>query len=554
MTQEDLYDAITNVKDPLVDEASQTPPLKKPAGRSNWAGITAAAALALVIAAGGWALSRWRPGGNAPNAPTTNGTALRPDGWGASGSASNAPEHRAPAPSAGEGNGGLADSTPFMSYAGPVLPLTALEGGGELQARRELTFDFSPWTGTWRSDLLVTDSYTLINPTGEDKTLTLLYPFVSSLREVAERTPALTAEGEARSAALRAGGYAGGFQGVPGGQGDGSEAQLNLAKPGSWEAYRALLSDGRYLDAALGEYPDLSGVPVTVYKFTGAYGPEPDEKAGRPNPSIRASFDLDYDRTTVLSYGFHGGRYDRENGKMIQEFSIPQQGEPGYGEAYFLYVLGDDLQALSTGGYVTGGTDDGTPKLEDCGVTVERYETDLESALAEAAELMFRREDWGTSSGETGGEQPDFHLYFGLMKEFLCSCGPLAENGSARYHTGWLEDLDFVHVDRVFYLETEVTVPAGESAVVTARSRKEASFDFFGARTEGQDLYGYDMLTTLGSSLTFTAQTARTENTGGLELVRQNCGFDWDEGVDEVALDPAAEHYFLEVRRTGQPE
>lgn len=547
MTPETLYDALTNVKDALVEEAAdpRIVVVKKRANWLKWGSI--AAAVVLVLGAGGWwAVSHMHMGSSA-------------------------------------GGGGHEDgSTVFMSYAGPVFPLTALEGGEGVTAERRLTYDFSPWIKTWWSnedeaasrtwltdeerqevldnynewfpegghyvsstDLLVTDAYTLENPTEEAKTVKLLYPFVSSLRDLADNTPALTVDGAVLETTLHAGGYSGGFQAVEGS--DDTELLLNLAQLNSWEQYKALLSDGRYLDAALGEYPDLSDTPVIVYKFTDAYGPERDNDAGIPNPSIRAYFDLDYDKTTVLSYGFHGASWDWENGKMVQEFSIPRSGWSDYGVPNFLYILGDDIQNLTTGGYVTGGTDFDTPKLDGCGVTVERYETDLESALREAAGLMY-------GAGERADDPdrpalPDFGLYFGLMKEFLCSYGPLSADGPERYGTGWLENLDFANVDRVFYLEGSVTIPAGGSAEVAAHICKDASFDFYCAHTENQGIYGYDMVTRLGSSLDFTAQTARTVNTDGLEIVRQNYGFDWANGIDEVELDQSVEHYYLEVRR-----
>lgn len=519
MTRENLYDALTNVKDALVEEAAnpRIPVVKTRANWLKWGSI--AAAVVLVLGAGGWwALSHIRFGSSAA------------------------------------GGGGHEDgSTVFMSYAGPVFPLTAMEGGEDLTAERHLTYDFYRWTQDQSlvfADLQVTDTYTLQNPTGKDKTVTLLYPFVSSLVDLDrhyEHTPVLISGEEELDTVLHAGGYSGGFEGAVGSEDSGP--MLNLAQLNSWEQYKALLSDGRYLEAALGEYPDLSDLPVTVYKFTDAYGPEADSKAGAPNPTIRAYFDLDYDKTLVLSYGFHGASWDRENGKMIQEFSIPRPGSRNYGEPYFLYVLGDGIRNLTTGGYVTGGTDDDTPELDGCGVTVERYETDLESALREAAELMWGGADWDSAAGEIDADRTDFELYFGLMKEFLCSYGSLSGKDVARYHTGWLEELDFAVVDRVFYLETEVTVPAGGSVEVSAHMRKEASYDFYCAHTENRGIYGYDMVTRLGSTLDFTAQAAKTVNTDGLEIVRQNYGFDWENGVNEVTLDPSVEHYYLEVRR-----
>lgn len=548
MKREELYDAITDVRDELVDEAGRVAPVKKPVNWKKWGGIAAAAAL--VIGAGGWWAVNNIGGMNF-------------------------------APGASAGGGGHDGSTVFMSYAGPVFPLTALEGGEDLTVERHVTYDFSPWIKYWWSnedeagsrtglteeeqqhvletynewypeggryrsttDLLVTDSYTLTNSTEEVETVTVLYPFVSFLYGLYEDMPVLTANGTELDTVACAGGYSGGFQGVEGSDDD--EQLLNLHQLNSWEQYRDLLSDGRYLARALGEYPDLSDVPVIVYRFSDYYGPEPDEKAGHPNPSIRAGFDLDYDRTTVLSYGFHGMSWNEEAGTMIQEFSIPRPYNPWYGEPYYLFVVGDDIRNLTVGGYVTGGTDSGTKTLDGCGVNVERYTTDLESALRTAAELMYGER--ARLADPDRPAQPDFEMYFGLMKDFLLSYGLLAENGIERYHTGWLEELDFANVNRVFYLEAEITVPAGESVVVEARFVKEPSYDFYCADTENKGVYGYDMVTRLGSSLVFTEQSAETVNTEEVEIVRQNYGFDWENGVNQVTLDQSVEHYYLEVR------
>ena len=454
--------------------------------------------------------------------------------------------------SASPGGGGGAGSdgaTTFMSYAGPVFPLTLREADDEISARREITFDFAPWAPggeRYSTDVLVTDAYTLTNASSEDKTVSVFYPFSGTLRELAERMPTLAADGAEVDAVLYAGGYSGGFQSP---YGDAEEPLLNLDQLDSWEGYKALLSDGRYQTSALGEYPDLSGVPVTVYKFYDYYGPEPDSDAGRPNPSIRAGFDLDYDKTTVLSYGFHGASFDRENGKMIQEFSIPRPYNPWYGHPYFLIVIGDDIQNLTTGGYVTGGTDPDVKTLDDAGVRVDRYVSDLESALRAAAELMYGGSEWLRESGA------DFELYFGLLKEFIRSYGILSEEPVERYHTGWLEELDVANVDRVFYLEAELTVPAGGSVLLTAEMRKESSFDFYGARSENQGVCGYDMVTTLGSNLICTEQTAVLFDRGQIEIIRQDFGFDLENGVHRVTLDPEQEHYYLEVKgREGRFE
>ena len=516
---ERLFEALSEIDEQKIDEAS-------PDDRTNrfqwrrWGVL--AAALVLVIGAGSYILPRL--GGS----------------------------------SAGAGGAGSDGASTFMAYAGPVFPLTLKEADSAVTAEREITLDFEPWTPVWvpdedfesggyyetSTDIRVTDSYTLTNTSEEDKTVSVLYPFSGALYRLGKCLPTLTADGAELNTTLHAGGYTGGFQGAWEGWPNRTDnpGTLNLDQVNSWDEYKVLLSDGRYQKAALEDYPDLSNVPVTVYRFYDSYGPEPDEKAGYPNPSIRAYFDLDYDKTTVLSYGFHAGRYDRENGKMIQGFSIRQSFQPGYGDPYYLVVIGDDIQNLTTGAYVTGGTDDDTKELDNAGVSVERYASDLEAILRETAELMYRRSERVQEGGA------EFEMYFGLFKEFICSYGVLSDSGVERYHTGWLTDMDVTIVDRVFYLEAEVDIPAGGSVTLKAEMTKEGSYDFACTHTENRGVYGYDMVTKLGSNLSCTGQAAVLEDRGQIQIIRQNFGFDLENGVKKVTLDPETAHYYLEVK------
>ena len=339
----------------------------------------------------------------------------------------------------------------------------------------------------------------------------MLYPFVSSLRDLVKRMPTLSVDGEELETALYPGGYSGGFQDTEG-RTDGE--RVNLRELGSWEAYRDLLSDGSYLEGALGDYPDLTGVPVTVYRFTDPWGPEEDEKAGLPNPTLRVEFELDYGRTTVLSYGFHGGSYDREAGTMGQSFSIPQEWERDHDRPYYLIVLGDDVANMTTQGYNTGGWD--TDKKVEAGVDIQRYESDLDTALREVAALLYESDMEQWSEDLWGLHHPvqatvDFEMYYGLLCDYLARYGLLSEDPAERYDTGWLEELDFEVADRVCYLEGEVTIPAGGTVEVTARLVKNASFDYYCAHTGNEGVYGYDLVTRLGSALTFTGQSAVLE-------------------------------------------
>lgn len=552
MNTELLYDAITLIDDDLIEEAGDYTPKKKNA--IHWKRWTAlAACLAVVVSVGG--LMRLGLFG----------------GMGASSGASSSNE--------GASGSGTEESRTFMSYAGPVFPLAALDDADGITVQRDLTLDFSPWERVWYSneehadetvgadsedyqealdqyyewypeggyyrsstDLLVTDTYLLTNSTAEDKTITALYPFVSDLMELDKTCPTLTADGAALEPDLICGPYSGGFQGVLGA--DDPEGSANLNQLTSWTDYKALLTDGSYLEQALADPADLSGTSVVVYEFTNAEGPARTDDI--PNPSIRVWFDMDYDRTTVLSYGFHSGSYDPDAGKMGQGFSIPQSYSPNYGEPFYLIVLGDDVENMEIEGYVTGGWDT-EKELEKFSVDLRRYETDLDSILRQCAGYIYDNNEWQYG----GGLGVEFETYYALFCDHLLAYGLLAEDGGTdRYDMGWLSNLSEVgSVDRVCYLKTEITIPAGTSVTLSAAMRKLASFDYYCAHTENHGVYGYDLVTQLGSALTFTGQTATLEDRGLIEIVRQNFGFDLSAGVSTVTLGPDTEHYYLEVRQ-----
>ena len=255
-------------------------------------------------------------------------------------------------------------------------------------------------------------------------------------------------------------------------------------------------------------------------------------------------FNLDYEKTQVLSYGFNGSLWDGENGIMGKQFSIRRQGESDYGSPYYIIVVGEDIQNVEYKGYVTGGWN--TEKTIDAGMTISRRESNLEEALRVVAESGYR------TAFEMGYFESDydygFELYFGLLKEHLMAYSSLSGNGVQRYEDGAIENMDVIGVSRVFYLEAEVTIPAGSYATVEAVSKKEPSYDFYCSNTANRKVSGYDMVTRLGSNLTFTGQTARLEDRGRIEIVRQNFGFDIENGVNEVELDMEEPHYYLEVR------
>ncbi len=451
----------------------------------------------------------------------------------------------------GSAGGGGDGDLRYMNYAGPVLPLTALGDTADITAERHIDFDFSPYipvedeyeTSTGEietrmrhySQAKVTDSYVLRNDGTEDRTLTLLYPFSGTLGET-EYHPSLTVDGETVETAFYAGPYAGGYMGALGASREEVEnGSVNLDLPECYEDYERLLSDGCYLASAMDEFPVLDQ-PVAVYRLSD-YVVEVSEEA--TNPTLQMRFYIDPDKTDVLTWHINGGHWNHETGFCGYSTSdierrpnaSPENREP---EDSYIIVLGEDITDYTLQGYRDGGCDEGEEE-DGISCTVTRYETTLGEILRELT-LEHYDELWM-------GEE----TFLGLAAELLTMNGPLAENGVDRYDEGMLDSIvGEVRIHkRVMYFAFDVTVPAGGSVTVEALTVKDESMDYIGD-DKGKD--GYDMATTLGTSLSFTEQTASLSNGDNIEIVAQNFGFDLAGGVTEVTLDQSVPHYWLEIK------
>ncbi|MBR6259250.1 MAG: hypothetical protein IKR21_03475 [Oscillospiraceae bacterium] len=463
--------------------------------------------------------------------------------------------------SANGGSGGREGMT-YMSYAGPVFPLSAMEEAPEIEAERSVDYDFSPYISTaktyetiengvsqtrsyegYRSESIVTDSYTLKNTSGEDKTMTLIYPFAARLSGDKAEKPMITVSGVPVETKLHIGPYSGSFTGAYGGEDNGET--FNLSELSSWEDCRALIEAG-YMSSAFDELPELNQ-PAVVYELKDRYGNR-SERAASTTPELRMEFNIDYDKTTVFSYGFNYFSNDYEAGLCALGTWVPHPEHPDYGQSAYIIVLGEDLGHYTLTAYTNGSQ---KKVLEDAGATVLRYECVLGEIFEKLAGVYLENYD-SVVYGEDANLLSTLSKeeFAALASEYLYDYGLLNESPKDRYAHGSLEDIfsETRSVGRIMYLTFEATVPAGGSLTVTAEMEKPASMDYFGGKgTPYRN--GYDMVTQLGSVLSFTKQTASVSNTEAIEIIRQSFGFDLENGVTKVELDMAEPHYYIDVQK-----
>ncbi|MCL2200410.1 MAG: hypothetical protein FWB75_00460 [Oscillospiraceae bacterium] len=525
MSSEKLFDALSDVRDGFITEALTYKPRKPSAHVIRWVAVAAVLALAVGLSTMFF---------------IDHGLPLPPGGTAGGGSAAVT---------------GPDNSTVFMSYAGPVFPLTLTDSAEGIQAKRSITFDFTEFgqpgaldsgIGLHANDIRVRDSYILTNTTSNDMTVQFAYPFAGSFAELDRLLPTISV-GQAglpvADTTLLAGAFSGGFQGIEGHE----DEYINLRLITQWQDYVTLLSDSSYLRRAMTKAPRLDQ-SVIVYSFTDLTA----DHAASINPTLAVGFNLDYSRTTVLSYGFHGASIDPDAGFMRQSFSIPRADLLTHERTFKLIVLGDDITDINMLGFANAGWNPDEER-DDITAVMTRSEARLGDVFEQLVNefLGFRApyvlgyDTWGFSA----------QLFHRAAAELLLDFGMLADNTARRYQTGWLEEIfsEALMMTRVFYLTAELTIPAGQSVEVTVDMIKAGSFDFFGAGSRNQGLTGYDMMTTLGSNLEFTSPIANIKGYDSIVIENQNFGFDLERGITNVYLDINVPRYFIEVVRAPSP-
>lgn len=401
----------------------------------------------------------------------------------------------------------------LLSYAGPVLPMTSLNGAEGVEVERNVDFDFTPYGDDRKYSTLgngaarITDTYKLTNTTDETMTLELVYGFQGQFIDYAEEFPTITVDGVTIAPEL-----------YP------SVDTEKLARDAyDFEKYAQVLGEQDFLTIAMEDAPEPD-VTVTAYHFTGlSY--DGTELASDPMLTVTYITDEDTQVWTdrVDSWGTVE---DSDRNRMM--FRVDR------GEAW-IFTIGGELQELEFGGNKGYNIYEGSA-LEEVHYDMEVYETSLMAVLEQFAKNY---DFWAEHEGYPNP---------GLVTPELLVDGALKRMESMKAVEGIriFSELFYqvVTEQRMMYMVFPVEIPAGAAVTVEASYVQEPSYDLSGPKEYRE---GYDMATKLGSDLEFTALTASVSNTGLIELGEQNFGFDLEQGVAEVQLDLSVERYYMEI-------
>lgn len=418
------------------------------------------------------------------------------------------------------------DATDFMSNAGPVFPLTLAQAEPALFADRELLLDCAPYAEENTAAITVTDRYTIRNDSGENCTVTALYPFVSSLSDLNLLQPVLTADGVAVKSTLYPGAFPGWF-GPASPEPENAEERWNIRHAESWTEYQTLLTGSYQADALAPK--TLPEQTVYVYSFT-ASGETTANAA-----TLAITVDADPEKTTILSYGINGYGQNDATGQPQYSFFTNEHRQ----SLHLLAVLGQDLTGCAMQGYTDGSCEQGK-ELDTLEGTVTRTELPLAELLRQIAAAQLGAD----------ASADEVKRLAAAVAELLTQYGVCSATPAERYSEGRLDDLlqDAETVQRVCYAAAEITIPAGGTVCVEAVFRKPHSFDFFGFYNELVD--GYGIMTT-GSALTLQNQTARLDTRGLVTIYGQN--FEFDGQGNAVPLSAQTEYYYLNLTAGSEP-
>lgn len=421
----------------------------------------------------------------------------------------------------------------FMSYEGPVFPLSTLEET-HLTANRELTWDFATFLGFGEErvrSVNVLDSYVLTNPKDIEETVTLSYPVLANLSNLIEFLPEFKINGEISDSALY-------FSSLPTMSRE-SNAPENLHYPENWEDYKALMEEEVYKKSAFST-PIPLDMPVIVYRLE-------DFQVGSGRgmaPTIAINFGVDTTKTEVHTYGFNGG--SEWNDRAYISLSVPEERRDIYYKRKLFVVFGDDIENITVEGYQNGEIIQGNER-EGTSVSLVREEMTLEEIFSELVgyEMEFMMSQLYFSEEYTQiFELLSVEEIVAVIGKSLFEDGNFLEEMNPRYEFAFLETsiAEAFYYDRIIYSTVEVTIPPHSSIEVDIATMKLSSYD-----SPYGYCYGFDMVTTIGSHITFTEQYAIMETNDTVVIKGQNFGFDVENEVTRVMLDLDEELYYFYV-------
>ncbi len=384
----------------------------------------------------------------------------------------------------------------YMNYNLPLLPLDISGDSEGITAERNLQLDASSYYGEGEK-VLISDSYSLLNATNEDKTVTVEYHFGNTLWDLGNVN--MLVEGSDSAQNLNVNSTYHQF----------SDEGMNLDNPYNWSSFvKSFTEELKAVDKELLRYADE---PVTVYEVYDVTIPE----SAPSSVCVGMEFTCDED-TFIWNNNFNGMCINGEE-RIYDFFARELERHPGMNRSLWVFG-GRELADVSLKGYTNGACED---EVSGVHAKVRSYKTTLKEAVSQSLQqfIKYNGVDLSRIDAETLAD---------AVLEYL-EYSPLGSQPQPRYEhlTSWELYSDVLSASRTFTLEQTVTIPANGSVEVQIQSEEQANRNYLSSQIS------LDVATTLASDLNIESTT--------VDFIKPKSGViiggNLTEGSSEVDMD-----------------
>lgn len=396
----------------------------------------------------------------------------------------------------------------YDGYEGPVFPLTATGDTQKLKVSRSMKGSITTEGEGEKAQpqLHVEDVYKIKNTAKQDKTLQLVYPFVTTLNRAPDLDGGiLTVEGEAQTAVTYSvGGSIRAYR------------DIDAPERASMEDYQQIFSgQAQYQEQALAKEADWDK-EVRVYTFSDIRTEEGADAGNQPGV---IGVTVKGGKADVLTYGFDHS-FETEDGSSNHCFFLPQE------QKKLMLIVAGEQEAEPEPGYYTNLDCEEQMDGIQCEMNMEEmsYADALRLCSNEAARKL--RQDY--EQGMYDAELPEY-----MNEDAAFAALTMAGEEDTfydmlvqRYQSTELTEIfeRLFGETRVVYAMTTVTIPAKQSvqATVQTKKRQKAGNGMPYDVDSADDGVRYDFFSGTLSRLQIDKTALRLKFTGQWQLVEQN--------------------------------
>ncbi len=525
MKREDLFDAIGSIDDDLIARSENR---RKVKNRIWVRSVLASAACFVLVVSAVLFMNQEQPVTPIPPTDTTT------EDWGDGKGGNDSSE----VISTEETQYGMNPENGWVDYnVGPLMPLSLREENSAITATREMTYDFSELKISTNGYAKIKDAYVLKNTSDTEQIITVQYPYMNSMKELAKSRPTVVVNDETRDITINAEAY----------RGKDSSGMLCPFSPSlSSDEYSSLMAERNTDMESLNEA--LLNKPVTVYEF---HAPK-----GEADLLKTAYYSVKFKVADINSVYFAGVDNYFDDGEYVYAGFYVKNTVDAEIQPTIIFMDGKPSEYVEQG-YTSadGFIEQDKSAYETEAVTVEKkeYETNILEVMMRCVDAQLAKDMPKDISNRESLKTLYSQVAVKILSDILTWDHDGAKTGEddVAIHFGKsLSDMAYLayHSYALYVITDTVTIPAGESVTIEYAYEKQGNHQTTEPEEAFRDCYGYDNTISLGTNLVFTEQVAGIVENGNISIMEQNYGFDLENDVKKVVLDLDAERYYMIIK------